>query len=99
MKGLGCFLVAALLLLIPGCSSAPAPTVSASSRPAVDQPPAPKAAAASQPDVFVAMGPIVVEQQLDVTALRDGVMSELTMDVDSPRRTARFVQDGWHGLR
>ncbi len=91
MKGLGCFLVAALLLLIPGCSSAPAPTVSASSRPAVDQPPAPKAAAASQPDVFVAMGPIVVEQQLDVTALRDGVVSELTMDVDSPVKKGQLL--------
>ena len=29
------------------------------------------------------MGPIVVEQQLDVTALRDGVVVELAVDVDS----------------
>jgi membrane fusion protein (multidrug efflux system) len=91
MKGLGWFLVAALLLLALGCSSSPAPTVSASSGPAVDQPPASKTTAVPQPDVFVAMGPIVVEQQLDVTALRDGVVTELTVDVDSPVKKGQLL--------
>jgi RND family efflux transporter MFP subunit len=91
MKSIGWFLVVAPLLITLGCSSAPPPTVSASSSVTVDQPPPFKAPAASQPDVFVAMGPIVVEQQLDVTALRDGVVTELAVDVDSPVRKGQLL--------
>jgi RND family efflux transporter MFP subunit len=91
MKGLGWFVGVALLLITLGCSSTPPPTVSASSGPAVDQPPVSKAPATSQPEVFVAMGPIVVEQQLDVTALRDGVVTELSVDVDSPVKKGQLL--------
>jgi membrane fusion protein (multidrug efflux system) len=57
----------------------------------VDQPPAPKATPAPQTNVFIAMGPIVVEQQLDVSALRDGVISELAVDVDSPVKKGQLL--------
>jgi membrane fusion protein (multidrug efflux system) len=91
MQTLGWFLAVTLLLISLGCSSSSAPAVSASSGPPVDQPPVARAPAASQPDVFVAMGPIVVEQQLDVAALRDGVVTELTVDVDSPVKKGELL--------
>lgn len=91
MKSLGWFLAAALLLVMLGCSSTPQATVSAASNSAVDQPPPSNAPAKPRPDVFVAIGPIVVEQQLDVTALRDGVVSELAVDVDSPVKKGQLL--------
>jgi membrane fusion protein, multidrug efflux system len=91
MKRLGWFLAVAVVLLTLGCSSSPTPTVSAAAGPAVDQPAPSKAPGASQPDVLVAMGPIVVEQQLDVTALRDGVVIELAVDVDSPVKKGQLL--------
>src|SRR5271165_6656141 len=91
MKVLGWFLLATLLLISLGCNSSPTPTASASSGPMVDQPPASKATPPSQTDVFIAVGPIVVEQQLDVTALRDGVISELAADVDSPVKKGQLL--------
>ena len=90
MKGFGWFFVAAMALIMLGCSSSPTPTVSAAPGPSVDQPPS-KASSTSQPDVFVAMGPIVVEQQLDVTALRDGVVTELSVDVDSSVKKGQLL--------
>jgi len=91
MKNLGWFLIVALLLGTLCCSSTPPPTVAASSNSAVGQPPSSKAPATAQPDVFVAMGPIVVEQQLDVTALRDGVVTALMVDVDSPVKKGQLL--------
>lgn len=91
MKCLVWFLVVALLLGTLCCNSTPPATVSASSNSAVEQIPPSKAPATSQPDVFVAMGPIVVEQQLDVTALRDGVVTDLTVDVDSPVKKGQLL--------
>jgi membrane fusion protein, multidrug efflux system len=91
MKGFGSVLVVIFVLLMLGCSSSPSRTVTASSGPVVDQPPPSKAGANAQPDVFVAMGPIVVEQQLDVTALRDGVVAEISVDVDSPVKKGQLL--------
>jgi len=91
MKCLVWFLVVALLLGTLCCNSTPPATVSASSNSVVDQLPPSKAPATSQPDVFVATGPIVVEQQLDVTALRDGVVTDLTVDVDSPVKKGQLL--------
>ena len=91
MKSLVCSLAIVVLLGTLGCSSAPPSTVAASSNSPVDKPPPPKVAATSEPEVFVAMGPIVVEQQLDVTALRDGVVTELMVDVDSPVKKGQLL--------
>jgi membrane fusion protein (multidrug efflux system) len=91
MKRLGWFLLVAVVLVMLGCSASPTPTVSAAPGPAVDQPAPSKTPSASQPDVFVAMGPIVVEQQLDVTTLRDGVVTELAVDVDSPVKKGQLL--------
>ena len=82
MKGLSGCLVVAILMFCAGCSSSPPPLAATTPSSTVDPRPQSQPAA-SQPDVFVAMGPIVVEQQLDVTALRDGVVTELAADVDA----------------
>ena len=91
MKCLVWFLVVALLLGTLCCNSTPPATVSASSNSAVDQLPPSKAPATSQADVFIATGPIVVEQQLDVAALRDGVVAELKADVDTPVQKGQLL--------
>lgn len=68
-------LVAASLAAGLACSSSkPAPTSAASSRPVTLAPAAP------QEDSFVASGPIVVENQVDVAAQRDGVVARINVD-------------------
>ena len=90
MKVLGWVLIAGFGLTSLGCSSPQTPVVSAAPSAPVDQPPAAKPAL-STPAEFVAMGPIVVEQELDVTSLRDGIVSELLVDVDSPVRKGQLL--------
>ena len=90
MKVLVWALIAGFGLTSLGCSSPQTPVVSAAPSAPVDQPPAAKPAL-STPAEFVAMGPIVVEQELDVTSLRDGVVSELLADVDSPVRKGQLL--------
>jgi len=89
MKVLVWVLIAGCGLMSLGCSSPPTPVVSAAPSAPVDQPPAAKPATSTLE--FVAMGPIVVEQELDVTSLRDGVVSELLVDVDSPVRKGQLL--------
>ena len=90
MKVLVWALIAGFGLLSLGCSSPQTPVVSAAPSAPVDQPPAAKPATSPLAE-FVAMGPIVVEQELDVTSLRDGVVSELLVDVDSPVRKGQLL--------
>jgi HlyD family secretion protein len=90
MKVLVWVLIAGCGLMSLGCSSPPTPVVSAAPSAPVDQPPAAKPATSTLRE-FVAMGPIVVEQELDVTSLRDGVVSELLADVDSPVRKGQLL--------
>jgi len=59
-----------------GCNSAKQPTVAAAAPPSHVEDVAPVAIAAAD-NVFVASGPVVVENQLDVTALREGVVVEV----------------------
>jgi len=91
MKGIGWSLVAVLLLLMMGCNSSAPPAGAAPANSAVDPPPASKAPPVAPPDVFVAIGPIVVEQQLDVVSLRDGVVSELGVDVNSAVKKGQLL--------
>ena len=76
-------LVALLLVALQGCSSAPPVTEAASGVPS-------KAVAATVPasvmqaeDSYVASGPIVVENQVDVSAQREGMVAEILADVGS----------------
>jgi RND family efflux transporter MFP subunit len=59
---------------LSGCNSAQQPTVAAAAPAPTEAAPAPKVPSDSG---FVASGPVVVENQLDVAALRDGVVVEI----------------------
>ena len=75
-----------LLLAALGCSGVnrtSEPTVSAATnQPATAPVPAPQPIAAAPQDL-VTTGPVTMEQQIDVVALRAGVVTRLTADVDS----------------
>jgi len=79
------FLVLAVLLfaaelLMQGCSSAPVPeAANAAAIPKSET--TPTAPAPKPDDAYVASGPIVVENQVDVLALRAGVISQISVDV------------------
>ena len=67
--------VAVLALVCIGCNRAEEPSVAAAA-PALERPPmAPPAPRA--PETIVASGPIVVENQVDVAALREGVIATI----------------------
>src|SRR5437660_12905887 len=77
MKMKKVFIFSALPLLILGCSDTK--TVTQAAPPAPIAAPAPKAEPA--PAEFTASGPIVVENQLDVSAQREGVITRVLADV------------------
>jgi len=61
-----------------GCSSSPAPTAAAAA-------PLPQPATQPQPPAdYIASGPIVVEDQVDLAALRDGVVAEILVEAGAP---------------
>lgn len=64
-------------------ASTPPPTANAARE--VPPPPAPHA------EDLVVTGPVTVEQQLDVVALRAGVITHLGVDVDSPVRAGQVM--------
>ena len=70
--------VIVLLLGLAGCSSSQPATVSAAA-----PSPAPAAKPAA-PDYFETSAPLVVENQVDVLALREGVVAEILADVGAP---------------
>src|SRR5579862_618454 len=61
-----------------GCSSGSAPTVAAAAPPA--QPAATTTALQTPRNDSIASGPLVVEDQVDLAALRDGVVAEILVD-------------------
>src|ERR1700676_68766 len=79
-----------ILPLLSACSSAPTPSVAA--------PLAQKSASAigpsqQQPEQtdFIASGPLVVENQVDLAAQRDGVVSEVSVDTGAPVRKGQLL--------
>jgi len=79
-----------ILPLLTACSSAPTPSVAApltqnstsTIRPSQQQP--------EQSD-FIASGPLVVENQVDLEAQRDGVVSEVFIDTGAPVRKGQLL--------
>jgi RND family efflux transporter MFP subunit len=74
-------------LLGSSCTSSPPPAVSAASakaKPAVEASSAPEIA----PSDYIASGPLVVENQVELVAQRDGVISQILVD------TGAFVKKG-----
>ena len=73
------------LMLMTGCSSDRTATVSAAAAATPVAAPARQAAAkTSNPEYFETSGPVVVENQVDVAAQREGVVAQILVDVGTP---------------
>jgi RND family efflux transporter MFP subunit len=87
----GTYAVTCLILpLLTACSSAPTPSIAAP----LTQGSAPLAAPSQQkpaPTDFIASGPLVVENQVDLEAQRDGVVSEVFIDTGAPVRKGQLL--------
>lgn len=77
-----------LALICAACNPAKAPSVAAAA-PAVPVSVAP--ATASPANLFVASGPIVVENQVDVEALREGVVATILAQPGTPVRKGQLL--------
>jgi RND family efflux transporter MFP subunit len=73
-------IVAASLGMLLGCNTSPVPSVSAAQPPATNEPAeaVPKATPAASG--FIASGPIIVENQVDVTAQREGMVAQIVAE-------------------
>lgn len=72
-----------------GCSSSTAPTVAAAAPPA--QPAATITATPTPRNDAIASGPLVVEDQVDLAALRDGVVAEILVDAGAPVKKGQLL--------
>jgi RND family efflux transporter MFP subunit len=74
------------------CTSSPAapPSTVAAAEPASTAAPA-NAAATAQGKEFLASGPIIVENQVDVAAQRDGVIAKVLVDVDTSVKKGQLL--------
>lgn len=72
-----------------GCSSGSAPTVAAAAPPA--QPAATTSAPQAPRNDSIASGPLVVEDQVDLAALRDGVVTEILVDAGAPVKKGQLL--------
>ena len=84
----------ALLFFGVGCSSPPSnsPATVAAAEPAAQQSPVQTARATASPQVdFVASGPIIVEDQVDVAAQRDGVIAAVLAEPGTSVRKGQLL--------
>ncbi len=100
LKGIFAAMLAGLTTIaVAGCSGGSAPRsgamVAAASSPAPAAPLNEKAHPAAQQPVqqayLIVTGPVTVEQQLDVVALRNGVLTALNADVDTTVRSGQLL--------
>jgi RND family efflux transporter MFP subunit len=90
MNRVMCGPVVVAVLMMMGCnSSSPVAPVSAAPPPVEHAAPPPYFSSAA--DIFVASGPLVVERQVDVAALREGVVSALLADVGMPAKKGQLL--------
>lgn len=81
-----------LTLVWSGCNSSKTVSASADSAAAVRAPENLPAPVTSPPaDAIIASGPIVVENQLDVEALREGVVTAILIQPDTPIRKGQLL--------
>jgi RND family efflux transporter MFP subunit len=79
-------------LVAVGCSNSSAPSEVSAVQPARAEPiPVGASTAPSSPDEFVAAGPIIVENQVDVAAQRGGVVSQLMADSGTPVKKGQLL--------
>jgi RND family efflux transporter MFP subunit len=79
-----------ILTLLSACSSAPTPSVAAPLAPGSASVSGPTQQQPEQSD-FIASGPLVVEDQIDLAAQRDGVVSEVLIDTAAPVRKGQLL--------
>ena len=81
-----------MILLSAGCSSSPAaPTVRAASVETAPTAASSTSKASSDVPDFVASGPIIVEDQVDVSAQRDGVVSRVLAEPGTPVKKGQLL--------
>src|SRR3954447_5735923 len=73
----------ALAVIASGCSDARKPEVSAAAAAPISSPAAPPRASSDAANDYIASGPIVVENQVDMLAQREGSIAEVKADLGS----------------
>jgi membrane fusion protein (multidrug efflux system) len=90
MKWLASSVIAVILWVLPGCSSSPAPAAV----PGASRPTPPIAAQPQQVQTdFIASGPLVVENQVDLAAQRDGLVAEILVDTGANVRKGQLLAE------
>lgn len=79
-----------LALLLTSCSE-PKPTPAAAGKAAASQPDPPAVAKETADQAYVASGPLVVENQVDVAAQREGVIAEVSADIGTSVRKGQVL--------
>jgi len=83
--------VAALLGLMVACSGSPVPSVSAAQPARASENPATVLNTTPIESGFTAFGPIIVENQVDVTAQREGLVAEILADTGTPVKKSQLL--------
>ena len=82
-------MVAPLAVALTGCSDSRTATTASAAPPPKPEPPA----ATTEPAGFVASGPLIVENQVDVLAQRDGVVSQVRADTAAAVRKGQLLAE------
>lgn len=77
-------------VVMDGCSSGPAPTAAAAAPLPQPVPSAPPASQTARND-YIASGPIVVEDQVDLAAQRDGIVAEILVEAGAPVKKGQLL--------
>jgi RND family efflux transporter MFP subunit len=82
---------AASLGLLLACSTSSVPSVSAAQPPAASEPPATVLKATPAESGFTASGPIIVENQVDLTAQREGIVSQISAETGGSVKAGQIL--------
>ena len=81
-----------LMIVSAACNSSPAaPALSAATAEAATTPPSSTTKTSAEADEFVASGPIIVEDQVDVAAQRDGVVARVLAEPGTPVKKGQLL--------
>jgi RND family efflux transporter MFP subunit len=83
-------LLALMALVLVGCSGSQ-PNASQPGKPELPPPPAAAVGAPAPATEFVASGPLVVENQVDLASQREGVVAQILIDVGAPVRSGQIL--------
>jgi membrane fusion protein, multidrug efflux system len=83
------FVLLVTMIVSVGCSSSPTPAAQAEAPPL--QPAAATTQPLSPPINYIASGPLVVEDQVDLAAQRDGVLVQILIEVGAPVKKGQLL--------